>query len=460
MKIQLESGEQRTVDGEVIAIGSGAHCGIRFANDPRVQAEHATLRKLGNRWLAEAHGEAMIQAGTASPSRMVWLQPGDMLRLAAEGPMLLFEPADTGEDFAGKAEAGRRAWADALVASPAGAVASQPVVERPSRFGRSVAAPPPASPSATPSAATEPCSSEQAAAPKVVSREPVPQVWRTLAKNPVAWVALAAIVSAVVVLAQLGQGSGVAAPSSKQGPPPAPPPDLPAIPAINEGLVQANEAVAVWIALESPDKDILPVGSGWAIGPRTVITTAKLVRMLEEFGLEGYAVLVYGTTRRERAFIKGSALKIHSDYDRDRPTSFASQHFNLGAIALEEPLVEHGQAALSKDVEAVREDWPLMLAGFQIPKLSLEKLSVYNRLNSPLLTRVEGRVVRMATLPGKPGLLPRLELDWAPPEGTEGCPVFNAAGKVVGILSRESGPVSVVLWEDSVGEALKIDANP
>jgi hypothetical protein len=91
--IQLPDGQRREFKQDPIMIGRGPGCQIRLTEESHLRGEHAQIRKLAGRWLIESLGDWPIQAGEAASSRLSWLKVGDTIRLAQDGPELIFEPA-------------------------------------------------------------------------------------------------------------------------------------------------------------------------------------------------------------------------------------------------------------------------------------------------------------------------------------------------------------------------------
>jgi hypothetical protein len=91
--IQLPDGQRREFKHDPIVIGRGPGCQIRLTEESQLRDEHARIRKLAGRWLIESLGDWPIQAGEDASSRLSWLKVGDTIRLAQDGPELIFEPA-------------------------------------------------------------------------------------------------------------------------------------------------------------------------------------------------------------------------------------------------------------------------------------------------------------------------------------------------------------------------------
>lgn len=89
--IGLES-RQIEFAGEEIAIGRDAAAPLSLAGDQRVQPKHAVLRRVATRWLIEAADGVTIRVGDGRPTKVAWLNPGDVIHLSESGPTLTFCP--------------------------------------------------------------------------------------------------------------------------------------------------------------------------------------------------------------------------------------------------------------------------------------------------------------------------------------------------------------------------------
>lgn len=90
---RLPGGGQAATDDDPIWVGTDAACAVRLPEDGRVQPRHARVRRTAGRWLVESLGDWPVQVGSGPPSRLGWLKPGDVIRLSASGPDLVFQPA-------------------------------------------------------------------------------------------------------------------------------------------------------------------------------------------------------------------------------------------------------------------------------------------------------------------------------------------------------------------------------
>ena len=79
-----------TVPGNHITVGTSSSCDVTLPDNPYIQSEHIRIRKVLNKWMAEAVGNWSIQVGDTNPARMGWLEPNSTIKLAQQGPTLVF----------------------------------------------------------------------------------------------------------------------------------------------------------------------------------------------------------------------------------------------------------------------------------------------------------------------------------------------------------------------------------
>ena len=102
MSIRLEIDGDSVVefDEETIILGSDPSCTVTFPSMAGLELKHAVIRRIAGRWLVEVREADSIQVGDAEPSRMHWLNRGDVIRLTDRGPEIKFEtdrpPTKTG----------------------------------------------------------------------------------------------------------------------------------------------------------------------------------------------------------------------------------------------------------------------------------------------------------------------------------------------------------------------------
>jgi len=137
-------------------------------------------------------------------------------------------------------------------------------------------------------------------------------------------------------------------------------------------------------------------------------------------------------------------LKVHPAYDPKNPTSSASLLHNVGVAIVESPLPG------SVDLLPSRNDLPSPLKGMAVTlggyAIQYEpELKPYDSLDPPKQVWPRGQVRGTKTFPGGSEELPVLELAISAADGTDGGPVFSAAGKVIGVLLRYGEQRYVVL---------------
>jgi hypothetical protein len=116
------------VDAESVTIGSDPAGTIALSGDERIKPRHAVIRRVAGRWLVEARECDFLQVGQSEPARVHWLNPGDVIHLAENGPDITFQPP------------GVKPASSAPPAVPvAAAVPRAPAVEPPSRPPDSIA---------------------------------------------------------------------------------------------------------------------------------------------------------------------------------------------------------------------------------------------------------------------------------------------------------------------------------
>lgn len=120
VRLLLESGAVLERGESSITIGSSAECQIVLPNDERISPVHATLRKIGNRWLIESSGAPQICVDDSSPLQRHWLlKAGQVIHLTPDGPTLVFQPPDSLMAAERGIEQPLRAPVSPLVAAPA-----------------------------------------------------------------------------------------------------------------------------------------------------------------------------------------------------------------------------------------------------------------------------------------------------------------------------------------------------
>lgn len=94
VRFQLESGEVLEFNETSLTLGSSPSCHIALTDDDRVGEIHATIRKMGNRWLLETAKSLLVSVDNSVPAQRHWLQTaGQVIWLTPTGPRIVFQPA-------------------------------------------------------------------------------------------------------------------------------------------------------------------------------------------------------------------------------------------------------------------------------------------------------------------------------------------------------------------------------
>lgn len=95
MSIRIEIDGQAVVEleEENIVLGTDPACTIPLPAGNGLAPKHAVIRKIAGRWIVEVRGGDSIRVGDGEPTRMHWLNPGDLIHLTDAGPTVEFEPA-------------------------------------------------------------------------------------------------------------------------------------------------------------------------------------------------------------------------------------------------------------------------------------------------------------------------------------------------------------------------------
>jgi hypothetical protein len=91
--VALPSGQHITFGARAVVIGREKGCQIVLPEEA-IRPRHAKLSRIAGRWLIEALGDWLLQVGSQTPARKQWLEPGDSIRLAEGGPVIIFEPCE------------------------------------------------------------------------------------------------------------------------------------------------------------------------------------------------------------------------------------------------------------------------------------------------------------------------------------------------------------------------------
>ncbi len=280
MSLVIACGNQRfTVTGDEALIGRDTACAIALPDDSRLAARHAALRMVGGRWLIEARADSMLQVGSNPPSRLGWLNDGDVIRLTTNGPELIFNPPNQPAVGVARPESSKGVASDDVPPRPS---MTQGV---PPNSGRS----------------TNPVSDELATAeaplPKL-SRGPQPPPAREPSSVLNDWKKPIAISTAIIVVVGLLWGlvskfffsandpNANISSTSPKNPEPEPIVSEPAN-TTKPKLISSAATVAVTdsvyaVLVASEDRQqVYQVGTAWAVSPQQLVTSGAVVQAIE-----------------------------------------------------------------------------------------------------------------------------------------------------------------------------------
>ncbi len=95
VRLEIDEGFVVEFNDDTITIGSDPSCTIPYPPEGGVAPKHAVIRKIAGRWIVEVREADSIQVGDDEPTRMHWLNRGDVIRLTNDGPVITFEPEVT-----------------------------------------------------------------------------------------------------------------------------------------------------------------------------------------------------------------------------------------------------------------------------------------------------------------------------------------------------------------------------
>src|SRR4051812_26949464 len=78
-------------DKSPIRIGTALDNEISRPGDTRLAPVHALVRYINGRWIVESSSRDQVRIGDRRPVPFAWLNSGDVVRLTASGPELIFE---------------------------------------------------------------------------------------------------------------------------------------------------------------------------------------------------------------------------------------------------------------------------------------------------------------------------------------------------------------------------------
>ena len=232
------------------------------------------------------------------------------------------------------------------------------------------------------------------------------------------------------------------APSPKPGP--TPPVKLSA-----DQLVEKFGGAVVWMGFEENNGQKLPLSTGWAVTPNTVVTTAACVADLKELKNDGHRIFVaHGQSAPQMIAITN--LRTHPRYAEKDGDGRSSLFHNIGMVTLESPLPVHCELLPSAKLPKPVVGTEVTVLGYVVTK---QNYKPFDALNPLALVRGSGRIKDTRPLAG----MPLLVLDVPVAAGINGAPVFEPTGKVIGLmwhLGESSHAVPHVVLADYIQELL------
>ncbi len=447
--ISLEARRIELTGGE-IAIGRSPTAQVSLPSDVRLADTHAVLKLVAGRWLIEALGDQSIRVGEGRPSRMAWLNPGDVIYLTESGPKLTFESRGVPQ----------------IIAAPA-----TPVVQ--SAAAQQIL---------IPAVQLGPATSNRTAPAANGAKGHVRVYW---AVGTAAAIVLAAMIAAAVTPGQHDRRKKaveMAAAETKPVPGAStfgdissnPPPDKSAI----VGAQSRSPAESVYLVLLSaPDRDqTYRLGMAWAMEKRRLVTSAAVAQGIQQLREQLPQATVRGMDHRARATL--ADVHVHPEYQRisrlvsnlqqelddlrgelegSRDDSLIEQ-LRPKMIDVQSQLLEslHRQVDYDVAVMDVDRDLPnwlpvpaaesakarpgtlVQLVGFPFP---VDEFLLDPEAEMSFVT-VQGQV--QAKVKGADEAvrhwLVKLR-DAKPEENWSGSPVVNSRGEVLGVYSRPTAPL-------------------
>jgi hypothetical protein len=92
--VSVVNGPSFRIEGDAATIGSDSNCAISLPHDARLKPQHALLRQVAGRWMIESKSGDEIRIGDQPPSKVKWLTPGDSIDLTGRGPLLVFQTSN------------------------------------------------------------------------------------------------------------------------------------------------------------------------------------------------------------------------------------------------------------------------------------------------------------------------------------------------------------------------------
>jgi hypothetical protein len=203
-------------------------------------------------------------------------------------------------------------------------------------------------------------------------------------------------------------------------------------PADLESAARPHESAIVWLGARLGDY-VFPLGTGWFARPDAVVTTAAVVGDLENFSHKGWEVVAYD--RHEMVTVK--ALRRHPEYDPEsnleKPGSRNSIVSNVGLAVVERPADAVCPVAALSELASLPDDPGVLAVGFESQLADKEP---FDELKVKIF-RTQTALARSEFVASKSSHV--YALDIPVPKCSEGSPIFNRRGHVVGVMAVDSG---------------------
>jgi len=215
----------------------------------------------------------------------------------------------------------------------------------------------------------------------------------------------------------------------------------------SEPTAETHEAkfrnAVVYLVVEVKGRK-LPLCSGWAVRSDLVVSTGVHVSVLAERLANGDPVFAaYGDDVPR--FVPVEDLIVHPLFDKEDAGGPLSRAHNLGIITLKARLPIHLDTASSATLKKPPTGMKIAVVGYSF---AVEPpIKPFNILDPPRLCTTLGTVSDMEVVPGATDNLPLLTLEVDAPGGTEGAPIMNEAGKVIGVVCGPSEDRHAVLCD-------------
>jgi|GEM_PF-2306402 len=476
--IGLDSG-RREFAGEEIVIGRSPSAQLSLPEVAHLAERHAILRRVAGRWLIESQGTETLRVGDGRPTKVAWLNPGDVIHLSATGPAITFDPpvgASVSTDDSGPI---RLAAPIPTVPKTSLPLENEPLIIPPELQVEFDLPDKPLPRTRLP-----------AAQPEVqivpVASNSQPFQWKPLVTGAVA---VFVIVVAIKAMWQPPRNVVVtpaipaAVPSGVAPARPEIPPERPSAPAVATAPTAQELSGGVYLVLLSaPDRDqTYRLGTAWAVGKRRLVTSAavgqgiqqlqeQLPRIVVRSSGDGTAVEIarvivhpeYRQIAESVAVAQGELDDIQSGLSdaEDSTVDAPARDAEVAKLAAaKEKLLELLQQQLdfdlavlevdrdlptslteTTDTAAIRPGASVKLIGMPFP---VEEFLVDPEA-SLSTTTVAGQVQAKVAAEDQSVLRWLVKFREAKPtDNWSGSPVVNSRGEVVGVYSRPTPPAKL-----------------